>query len=348
MNARRIGLAILLAVVVLAALGWWSVRPDSGKGPLQVGISPYQDIAMLVNLKHLGLEAKYGTQVELRSLVFEDILPAVGSASATSLDVGFGSLTEFLTKFEKLNVAASDPIVFVYPLYVYKGGGFVSFDPAIEPLTAQAMSDPGSLKRFLGAEFGVQKQSVYEMMIFSLAKRAGLDPTGLRLRDMPLNDALLAASGRSIDIAAAGLTQATEATRRGGRVVLKMDDAGFAEPIGLICRESVLRIRESDIKNLVRMWFDSVAYVANDIDRNSSVSLDYLRKNSATRYTLDEYKAALEQEYLPRSIQEARDELIAPTGRYPLGRITADVVDYLVAQRLVKRRPPVPEPLDVK
>ena len=97
-----------------------------------------------------------------------------------------------------------------------------------------------------------------------------------------MNDALLAASGHSIDVAAAGLTQVTEATRRGGRVVLKMDDAGFADLTGFICRQSVLRSRESDIKNLVRMWFDSVAHVASDIDRNSSASLDYLRKNSAT------------------------------------------------------------------
>ena len=166
MNARRLALTVGLAVLVTAAaLSWWLLRPGPGMRPLQVGISPYQDIAMLVNLEPLGLE--YGTQVELRTLAWEDILPAVGSASTTSLDVGFGSLTEFLTKFEKLNAGTSDPIMFVYPLYVYKGGGFVSFDSAIEPLTAQTIRDPNSLKRFLGAEFGAQKQSVYDGAFFS-------------------------------------------------------------------------------------------------------------------------------------------------------------------------------------
>ena len=75
MNARRIAWAIGLAVVALAAaLGWWSVRPDSGEGPLRVGISPYQDIAMLVNVLNALVDA--GNSV----LVIEHNLDVVACA----------------------------------------------------------------------------------------------------------------------------------------------------------------------------------------------------------------------------------------------------------------------------
>ena len=349
MNGRRVTLAVVFAIVAFAGTtAWWLSRDTSGLRPLRVGISPYQDIAMLVNAENLKLEAKYGTRLELRTMAWEDILPAVASSSATSIDVGFGSLTEFLTKFDKLNAGSTDPVVFVYPLYVYKGGGFVSFNPAIEPLAAAGANDPQALKAFLSAEFAAQKQSVYEMVLFSLARRAGINPVALMIRDLPLNDALLAASGGSIDVAAAGLTQLTEAVRRGGRVVLKMDDAGFADITGFICRRSVLASREADVKNLVRMWFESVSYVAADPEKNSIASLEYLRKNSATRYSFDEYKAALDQEYLPRSVQEAREQLMSANGRYPLDRISADVSGYLAQQGLARNPPPTPIPVDVR
>lgn len=350
MTQRRIAIvSALIALLAVAAAALWLVsRRDIASHSLRVGISPYQDIAMLVNYEKLGLPGKYGTRLNLITLAWEDILPAVASSSAQSLDVGFGSLTEYLTKYDKLNRNSVDPIVFVFPLYVYKGGGFVSLDSKVTPLTADTIGDPTVVAAFLGHRFGAQKQSIYEMVLFSLARRAGVDPGTLRIQDMSLNDALLAAEGGSIDVAEAGLTQITEARRRGGRVVLSMDDAGFADITGFICRRSTLTAREHDIRNLIRIWFDCVAHVTADLSVNSSASLEYLKQNSATRYTFEEYRAALEQEYLPASLDEARAQLIEPEGRYPLPRISSDVADYLLTHGLVSERPPVPVPLDVR
>jgi len=339
---------LLLAVVFLVAAGvWLTLRPSGSSQQLRVAISPYQDIAMLVNYKALGLENKYGTQVELRTMAWEDILPAVASASSQSIDVGFGSLTEYLTKYDKINAGSTDPVLFVFPLYVYKGGGFVSLDSSIPPLTRDRMSDPASVKKFLAARFGAQKQSIYEMVLFSLAQRSTTDPSSIHIHDMSLNDALLAAVNGSIDVAAAGLTQVTEARRRGGQVVLNMDDAGFADITGLICRRTVLEARQTDIENLIRMWFACVGHVMADLQANSALSLDYLRANSATRYTFDEYKTALDQEYLPGSLDEASRELVSSSGRFPLQRISGEVADYLLRQGLVSQRPPVPEPISL-
>lgn len=346
-SRRKMLVGIVILVMVIAGLlVWMKSKPSTASAPLMVGISPYQDLAMLVNYKNLDLEKKYGVHLELRTMAWEDILPAVGSGG-NALDVGFGSLTEYLTKYDKLNRNSSDPIMFIYPLYVYKGGGFISFKSSVPPLSAETIKDRVALDQFLKAEFGAQKQSVYEMMLFSLARRVGMDHTKLKIRDIPLNDSLLAAQNGSIDVASAGLTQMTEARRQGGKVVLVMDDAGFADITGFICRESVLQSRGKDVEALVKIWFDCVNHVTSDLERNSSVSLEYLRKNSATRYTFEEYKTALDQEYLPRSVQEASKQLGSPSGRFPIQRIAGDVAEYLIAQKIVTSRPSVPVPINI-
>src|ERR1700759_2586852 len=70
--------------------------------PLRLGISPYQDLAMIENYKQLGLDKKYNVNLNLVTLPFEDIIPSIGSAGKT-IDVGFASYIEFITKSSNLN-----------------------------------------------------------------------------------------------------------------------------------------------------------------------------------------------------------------------------------------------------
>jgi hypothetical protein len=87
--------------------------------------------------------------------------------------------------------------------------------------------------------------------------------------------------------------------------------------------------------------------VTSDLKTNSGESLEYLRTNAATRYTFEEYQAALAQEYLPSSLDEAKRDLIATSGRFSLQRIGDDVAEYLLSQKLATARPPVPVPINL-
>jgi replication initiation and membrane attachment protein DnaB len=96
------------------------------------------------------------------------------------------------------------------------------------------------------------------------------------------------------------------------------------------------------------MWFDASNYVMSDLDNHSQVPLDYLRKNSATQYTLDQYKAALSQEYFPKSVSEAQQQIIAGPGKYSSAKIGEDVVEYLKAVKHVSEAPAVPSFIDLR
>lgn len=331
--------AAALAVVALLAVVLW---PRSDEQALRVGIAPYQDLAMIVNIEPLGLEKRYGTDVDLVTLPWEEIVPSVATAGR-GLDVGFASYSEYLAKYKNLNEGSSDPVLFVYPLYVFKGGAFVTFRKDVPRLTQENVKDRDIVSRVLGLRIGAQTRSLYELMVYRLAKLNGVDVASIKLIDTPLDQGFLAAQQGSLDLASAGLTQITEAQRRGGRVVLTMDDLRFADFTGFIVKRSTLEARGEDIRNLIRMWFDCVDYVYMDLDRNSTASRAYLDQKASTRYTLDEYKRALSQEFLPRSIAEAASEFIEDDGKFPVRDIKATNIDYLVGRGVIDRSQEIPE-----
>jgi ABC-type nitrate/sulfonate/bicarbonate transport system substrate-binding protein len=180
-------------------------------------------------------------------------------------------------------------------------------------------------------------------MIFRLAALNGVDPRTVQLIDTPLDQGFVAAEQGSLDIASAGLTQITEVQRRNGRVILTMDDLKFADFTGFIIKKSVYDARGTDVKNLIEMWFDCVDFVYADLDKNSAASLTYLNSQASTRYTLDEYKRALSQEFLPRSLAEASKEFIDDQGKFPFRGIRTTVLQYLIQEGVMKTLPKVPD-----
>jgi len=321
-----------------------ATAPDS---TLLVGISPYQDLAQLVNVKKLGLEKKYGTKLELVTMPWEDTPLAVASAGRT-IDVAFGSLIEYLSKAQRMNSKTDDPVVFFHPAYVFRGGCFISFNPAVPELTPENINDIAVLRRFLSFRFGIQKNSMSEMMIYSLARRAGVNPRQLHTSDVTLNDSLLACEHGSLDASFAGLTQRTEALKRHGRIVLNMDTIRLTDITGFICKQSTLDKRRKDLEALVKMWYDCSNYVVSDLDHHSETTLAYLKANASTQYTLPEFKRALTQEYFPLSLKEAQRKIIALDGQYSIERISNETGQYLLEVGAVKTAPLPPQIILIK
>jgi ABC-type amino acid transport substrate-binding protein len=336
---KKIAFTIVLLVIGASLIIYLTSSRNSDS--IKLAISPYQDLAMIVAKDEaIGLDAS--SKIELITLPWEEILPSIASAGPT-VDVGFGSLVEYLTKYPQLNDEQSDPVLFCYPAYVFKGGAFVANDQSIPELSQDNIDDVESIRRFLSYRIGAQKNSIYEMMLFSLAKKAGTDLRDLKITDISLNDGVLAVDGGSLDLAAAGLTQRTASLRKGGRVVLSMETLGFADVTGFICRKSVLDQREADVRNIIETWFKCVDYVYSDMDKNSALPLLYLKNNAAIKYTFEEYKVALSEEYFPRSINESEKELVTEGGKFSVPRISQEVSDYLEVMGIAKE--PVPPPV---
>ena len=329
---RRTRVVALIVAGVLAVATYVLMTSTTDAGhDVTVAISPYQDLAMLVNIEPLGLEARYDTAVAVRTIPWEETYTAILSA-AGSIDLAFASLADYLTKSPNLNRNTTDPLLFLYPAYVFRGGAFVSFRDQPPVLTPETVDDPEALQTFLRQRIGLPRDTLYQMIVYDLAARAGIDPADLNIVDVGFDAGLLASQAGDLDAAAVGLTQLTEARSRGATVVLEMDTLRFADVTGFIARRSVLDAKQRHLENVIRMWFDCVDHVLADLDRNSAASLAYLRDAAATAYTLESYKAALAQEFFPRSVAELRHDLLSADGRYPVRDIETVMLDFLRAQ----------------
>ncbi|MGD8305602.1 MAG: hypothetical protein PVF17_03025 [Ignavibacteria bacterium] len=339
------GFKIVLLLVLI--LGLFTCSNKEENKPLTIGISPYQDIAMIVNYKSLGLDKKYDIQLELNTMNWEDIIPAIASAGKT-IDLGFASIIEYLTKEKNINRDVDDSLLFIYPAYLFKGGSFITFDKDIPVLTSDDLTNKSVIKEFFKNKIGAQKNSVYEMMLYSLARRNGINIKDLNIIDTPLNDGILATQSGSLQISSAGLTQLTEALKQGGRVILNMETMNFADDMtGFVCKKSTLLKRGEEIKKFIKIWYECVNYVFQDLDKNSKVSLKYLDEKAATKYTLEQYKLALSQEYFPRTINEVKSVFISKDGKFYYKKISNDIIQYLLENNIVESPPSVPKFIDI-
>ncbi len=348
MNKRIVLSIVALAILVSAAAALLLFRPlvEEGGNVLKVGIAPYQDMAMLAAVKPMGIDKANGLDVQLVSMQWADLTPAVASAGAT-VDVAFASLIQFIAQEPSLNADSKDPLVFFYPAYVFRGGAFVSFNTNVPEVTKENLQDSDLLKRFLAFRFAVQSTSSYEILLYDLARRAGVQFSDVKRFDIDSSDGLLAALNGSVDAAAAGLTQKNEAIQKGGRVVLEMDALGQVDIAGFIARRSTIEQRRNDLVRLMRVWVQAIDFVMSDIQNNSKYSLDYLRHQSSTDYTMEQYRSALSQEWLPRSIEDVQSTVIAANGQYYYKKVEEPVVTYYVENKLVSRPPKHIEILDI-
>lgn len=127
-----------------------------------------------------------------------------------------------------------------------------------------------------------------------------------------------------------------------------MDTIGLMDPSGFICKKSVYEKRKKEIDALIHIWYDCTNYVLSDLDHHSDYTLEYLKKNSSTHYTLAEFKAALAQEYVPRSIAEAKEKVGTGDSEYSIASAAKQINEYLVETGAIKTHTTPPIIIDPK
>lgn len=360
MNRKINFLSAVMGITTLACIGLLSCKPfnsDSNNSPpkpeasttIRYGISPYQDTALPIAAQEMGLYKKNGLDVEFISVAWEDIVPSLASAGKT-FDVAIGSINVLLPKAENINIKGGGDIIFYCPFYVFKGTSLMmQKDSKMIPLTEFLKKYPNDRQRAIketteqlkAKRIGVPQGTLHEQMLYAALDIAGMDPKkDVDLRYIKLADGLPAFLAGDLDITGAGVTQRTEAARHGHKVFMDVESLGFAEIVGLVTTKEFAEAHPEELKKLVRIWFESMGVLFSDVDKYSQSVLQYLEKNASTKYTLEEFKKALEFQEFPRSIQAANDLFAEEDGKF-YWKKTWDVVnDYLLKTKKVQN--PIP------
>jgi NitT/TauT family transport system substrate-binding protein len=341
-------LGLILVGILGVAVVWPYLAEQTGEGiVIRYGISPFQDTAMPKVSEGIGLFEKHGLAVELISVGWEDIVPSLASGGRT-IDVAIGSINTFLPRAENINKVGGGDVRFFFPLYVFKGATLLmQKDSEMTSLTHfnahypkdRNLAIKEAMLQLKGKTIAVPKGTPYEQMLYAGLEIAGMDPErDVDIRNVKLADALLAFRNGDVDVIGAGVTQRTEATRDGAQVFLDMDSFGFAEIVGLMTTQKFADEHPEVLEKIIVVWFESVRYLFEDVEKNSRHVLDYLDATSSTKYSLEEYKKALSFQEFPRSIDEADKLLMAKDSKF-FWRRTWDIVnDYLIKQGDIKEK----------
>lgn len=343
---------IVLIVVVILAIIVVAVRQgentaSTGARPLKVAIAPYQDMALLMNANRDVIQKKHNLDVEYTTVAWEDLTPTIASAGE-SVDLAFANLTEFVTNERNINKNTSDPLVFIYPAYIFLGGSFVSMNPNMPVLTKADLDNPTKLKEFLKYKFAAEPKSQFEQMLFVVAQKAGVDFKTVKITHIGAADGLLAAMNGSVDATSAGLTQRNEAIEKGGRVVLDSVDVNSYTIAGFVTKQSTLDKKQSEIEDFMKVWYNSIAYVFEDADNRAAEPIKYLDQTSSTKYTVETFKRALAQEVFPKSISEVNEMILNKGAKYDYKAFTDSLISFELANKIITEAPQNIKMLDIK
>jgi ABC-type nitrate/sulfonate/bicarbonate transport system substrate-binding protein len=338
-------IAVILVAVALFGLGVFD-KPSSA---VRLGISPYQDTAMPTIAEAEGFFAKQKVDVQLQTVPWENIVPALASRGKT-VDVAIGSINTFLPRADAVNAGNSDPVVFYAPLYVFRGASLLAgknsgLVPYKELLKRNGGDRRSALRALMaqlrGKRIGLPSGTPYDQLFLQAARDGGATPADFAVRDVQLAEALPALLSGGLDVAAAGVTQRTEAARHGDYVLLETDDLGFAEIVGLVTTRSYARSHAKDLEAIRRAWFDTIQLLRADPKRASRSVLSYLAQNASTKYSFAEYMTSLQAQEFPATAAEADAMFARPDGRYHWKRTWDIVNNYLLATGKIKT--PVPD-----
>jgi ABC-type nitrate/sulfonate/bicarbonate transport system substrate-binding protein len=347
------GASVVLVIVAIAGLSYyglqWSTRPAVEPQEVRYGISPYQDLAMPKIAEGLGLYRKNNLNVELVTIAWEDIIPSLASGGKT-VDVAIGSVNTFLPRAENINLQGGGDVVFYAPLWVFKGAALMMQpNSGMQPLSAFVAKYPSDRDRAIkeamlqlrGKTIAVPEGTTFDQMLVAGLKIAGMNPrTDVNIRHVKLDDGVYAFLGHDVDIVGAGVTQRTELMRNGGRVFLDMESFGFAEITGIMTTRYFAAAHAEELAKLVQIWFESVQALFSNVDKQSEYLRAYLDKAASTKYTLEEYKGALEFKEFPRSATEAETLFISTDGTFYWKRNWDIINDFLLETKKITR--PIP------
>ncbi len=151
----------------------------------------------------LHLTSASEQQVQNTEIIAERLILLAGDSAGNTVEIGYASLTDYLTKSENINKQSDDPVRFIYPLYLVRGTAFVTFNPNVPDLNSQTVTDLLFIKKFLSFRIGAGKASNSQMLLFMLAQKA---PKTLRQCDIRYG-AFVMAILVSLDISMEGLAK---------------------------------------------------------------------------------------------------------------------------------------------
>ncbi|PJJ65217.1 ABC transporter substrate-binding protein [Compostimonas suwonensis] len=308
--------AALLAVLTGCSTGGASGENSDGLTTLTVGISPFQDTYLPIIGEEKGWFEEAGLDVELKSLAWNSVMPAVISGD---VDLAINNTTGVV------GVANADPdVVYAYGLNPFTEGSALMIRPdggleTVDELDKTAADHEEARTQAIEALAG---KTIVTTLSTDMGKQindalasVGMSESDVTFVDMDPDAGLAAFLSGTGDAYLGGVPQRAKALEEGMLVGLSGPDLAAPPINGIVTKRAFVEDDQDALLAFINVMHRIIRYCDAETDACGTTITDRLNEETAAGLTLDGFKSYWQNiELYAGNAQQASDMILADDG----------------------------------
>lgn len=351
---KKVLTIIVITIFVIAGVAFGLLKRSTNitnqSQKVVYGVSPFQDTILPIVPEQQGWYKDEGLDVQLKVLDWGDVMSAVASGQ---VDVALQNFNSFQASAESINEKGGK-VIFYYAPYIFKGAAImIRGDAKLKPLSEFLKQYPNdkeravleTVKQLQGKTIIATKGTEMEQIVLSAAAKAELQPdVNIKIVHAQPSDSLAAFLRGEGDGFSGGVTERTEAARHGAIVLIEASDLNPPTIDGFVTTKRFAQEHPEVLRKLVRLWFKTIGFMEEDLDKRAQLVTDYLATVGSTKYTTDEYKYVwFNLHVFFKSPQDVQNSILNPNGGFYWKKSWDANNEFLIKEKKIKN--PIPTDL---
>jgi ABC-type nitrate/sulfonate/bicarbonate transport system substrate-binding protein len=338
---RAVAMAALCATALVAAGCGSEERGTSGSGEqkaakkLTIGVSPFQDTLLPLVAEQKGFFKDDDIEVELKSLGWDAIMPAVASGA---VDIAINNTTGVIS------TANREPsVVYWYgwnpftegaALIGRKGGSLKTVDELRKGGASEQDAVRQAIRQLRGKTIVTTLSSDMGKAVNAALETAGMSRDDVKIVDLNPDQGLAAfLAGKTGDAYLGGVPQRAKAVKEGFPIIASGPQLAPPPINGFVTKKEFAETNQDQMLRLMHAMFRTVRYCNANVDDCASIIVGKLNETTGGGLTNADFKAFWQKiENYAGNAAEAEKAILDPQG-YAYWKKTWDGDnEYLVEQ----------------
>ncbi|WKU03354.1 ABC transporter substrate-binding protein [Micromonospora sp. HUAS LYJ1] len=318
MSTRKLAVGLVVTALALTAC---NAETESGKAAdgtttIRLGISPFQDTMLPIIAEEKGWFKAEGLNVELKSLAWDAIMPAVAS---NGIDAAINNTTGVVSVANKAdNVVywyAWNPFTEGSALMGKKGSGLKTLEEFVATGLPEEAARAETFKQLKGRTIVTTMSTDMGKQVVAALESVGLKQSDVKLVDLDPDQGLAAFLSGTGDAYLGGIPQRVRATAEGMPVLASGPDLAPPPINGLVTTTEFAGENEEALLKLVKVFHRIVRYCdANTADCGKTIT-ERLNRDTGANLTVQGFQDFWQKfELYAPNAQATKQLILDPSG----------------------------------
>ncbi|GAB3440450.1 hypothetical protein GCM10027517_14910 [Phycicoccus ginsengisoli] len=314
---RTITLAVTAAIAfTLAACADSGTGSDQSLPTIKLGISPFQDTMLPIVAEQKGWFKGEGINVELKSLAWDAIMPAVASGGVdAAINNTTGVVSAANRSPEVVYWYAWNPFTEGSALMGRKGAGLKTIDDleraGVDPASARTQT----FEQLRGRTIVTTMSTDMGKQVIAALNSVKLTQKDVKIVDMDPDQGLAAFLSGTGDAYLGGIPQRVRATAEGMPVLASGPDLAPPPINGLVTTTGFAKEHDADLLKLVHVLHKTIRYCDANTSDCGTIITDKLNKDTGANLTVKGFEDFWQKfELYAGNGKAVNDMILSPSG----------------------------------